>query len=248
MILTASAHAQHVKKIYRIGYLSALSQSSETMRSETVRRALRELGYIEGNNLSIDYAYSDGKPNRASDLAAELVQRKVDVIIVAGGDAWIDAARNATKTIPIVMVGGGLDPVEAGHVASLAHPGGNVTGLTILNTELGRKRLDLLKQTAPKILRVAIIYRSDLPSNAREFKEVHAAAQPLNINVQPLVVTVRDNFETISAALNSEAVQGLYVCQGPPTTLYGKEVAGFAIKNDCLRFTDESGKSRFAVS
>jgi ABC transporter substrate binding protein len=118
-----------------------------------------------------EYRYSEGKPDRAPQLAAELVRLKVDLIVVAGGDAWIEAARNATKTIPIVMVGGGLDPVEAGHVNSLARSGGNVTGLTILNTELRRKRLELLKETVPRLLRVAVLYKPDLPSNLSELKE-----------------------------------------------------------------------------
>jgi len=108
-----SVQAQQVKKLHRIGYLSALSPSSESIRSEAIRRALHELGYVEGQNIAIEYRYSDGKTDRAPELAAELVRLKVDVIVVAGGDVWTRAAKNATKTIPIVMAGVGMDPVAS---------------------------------------------------------------------------------------------------------------------------------------
>ena len=107
-------------------------------RSEAIRVALRDLGYVEGQNIAIEYRYSEGKPDRFPDLAAELVRLKVDIIVVAGGSVIVQAAKNATKTIPIIMVGGGLDPVEAGLVESLARPGGNVTGLTLLIWRTGR--------------------------------------------------------------------------------------------------------------
>lgn len=229
--LCASAWAQQQKKFPKIGYLSALSRSSENARSETIRLALRDLGYIDGQNIVIEHRYSDGKPDRAAELAAELVRLNVNVLIVAGGDQWIRATRNATKTIPIIMVGGGLDPVEAGHVASLARPGGNITGLTILNTEVGRKRVELLKETVPKVIRVAVLYRPDLPSNVRELKEVQAAANTLGLTIQPLAVTVAADLEKEFTTLNKSNAQGLYVCQGPPTTLYGKAVADFAVKS-----------------
>ena len=122
------------------------------------RLALRELGYIEGQNIAIEYRYAEGKLDRAPELAAELVRLKVDIIVVAGGDTWIRAAKNATKTIPIVMVGAGVDPVEAGLVESLARPGGNVTGVTNLTRELGGKRLELFKEAVPKVARVAVLY------------------------------------------------------------------------------------------
>ena len=126
--------------------------------SEAIRLALRELGYIEGQNIAIEYRYAEGKLDRFPELAAELVRLKVDIIVVSGGDRLIRAAKNATKTIPIVMVGHGIDPVEAGLVESLARPGGNVTGLTILSRELGGKRLELLKEAVPKVARVAVLY------------------------------------------------------------------------------------------
>jgi ABC-type uncharacterized transport system substrate-binding protein len=151
LALSYSASAQQPKKVPRIGYLSSFDAASESTRAEAIRLALREHGYIEGQTIAIEYRYGDGKRDRYPELAAELVRLKVDIIVVAGGDPLIQAAKNATKTIPIVMVGGGLDPVEAGVVEGLARPGGNVTGITNLSGELGGKRLELLKEAVPKV-------------------------------------------------------------------------------------------------
>ena len=131
----SAAKAQQPKKVPLIGYLSPFDLVAESTRAEATRLALREFGYIEGQNIAIEYRYSEGKVNRFLELAAELVRLKVDIIVVSGGDRLILAAKNATKTIPIVMVGVGSDPVEAGHVESLARPGGNVTGITNLSRE-----------------------------------------------------------------------------------------------------------------
>ena len=130
--LSASAQAQQPKKVPRIGFLSSIDPARESTRPEAIRLALRERGYIEGQNIAIEYRYAEGKLDRAPELAAELVRLKVDIIVVAGGTESIRAAKNATKTIPIVMMGAGTDPVEAGLVESLARPGGNVTGITLL--------------------------------------------------------------------------------------------------------------------
>ena len=144
LVLTCMAEAQQGKKVYRIGYLSNNDVARESARAEAIRLALRELGYIEGENISIEYRYSDGKPNRYPELATELVRLNVDIIVVAGGSGPVLAAKNATKTIPIVMTGIGADPVDAGLVESLARPGGNITGITNRAGELGGKRLELL--------------------------------------------------------------------------------------------------------
>ena len=131
VVLTTAypSEAQQPQKLWRIGYLSAFDPARESARAEVIRSALRESGYMEGQNIAIEYRYAEGKIDRATELAAELVRLKIDIIVVAGGVPWILAAKNATKTIPIVMVGSGSDPVEAGLVESLAHPGGNVTAL-----------------------------------------------------------------------------------------------------------------------
>src|SRR5580765_6194964 len=138
--LCVAAEAQQPRKVPRIGYLAAGDAASESTRSEPIRLALREHGYIEGQNIAIEYRYAEGKRDRAPALAAELVLLKVDLIVVTGRASWVRAAKNATKAIPIVMVGSGNDPVEEGLVESLARPGGNVTGLTLLSGELGGKR------------------------------------------------------------------------------------------------------------
>ena len=158
--LCPSAEAQQPKKVPRIGYLSPSDPTSDSTRSQPFRRALRELGYIEGQNIAIEYRYGEGKLARRAELAAELVRLKVDIIVVSGGIGTIQAAKNATKTIPIVMMGQGIDPVVAGLVESLARPGGNVTGITNLTRELGGKRLELLKEAVPKLVRVAVLYES----------------------------------------------------------------------------------------
>src|SRR6266498_1912047 len=129
------AEAQQSKKVFRIGYLSSFEPASQSNRSEGIRLALRELGYIEGQNIIIEYRYAEGKVDRLPGLAAELVRLKVDIIVVAGGNRIILAAKNATKTIPIVMMGAGIDPVDAGLVKSLARPGGNITGITNITRE-----------------------------------------------------------------------------------------------------------------
>jgi putative ABC transport system substrate-binding protein len=226
------ADAQQPKKVVRIGYLVAGDPSGESARAEAIRLNLRELGHVEGQNIAIEYRYSHGKNDRASELAAELVRLRVDVIVVAGGDPWILAAKNATKTIPIVMVGVGGDPVEAGLVESLARPGGNVTGITNLGPELGGKRLELLKEAVPKLARVAVLYDPASPGTAREMKELlPVAARVLGLTLQPWDVRAADGFEKVFAALSKERPDGLYVLAGPLVRANGKRIADLALKS-----------------
>jgi putative ABC transport system substrate-binding protein len=193
---------------------------------------LRDLGYIEGQNITTEYRYSEGKRDRAPELAAELVRLKVDLIVISGGTIWVQAAKNATKTIPIVMVGGGLDPVESGLVESLARPGGNVTGITNLNPELGGKRLELLKEAVPKLTRVAGVYDPDNPASVLDVKDVlPAAARTLRLTIQPWEVRAGDGFEKVFAALNKERPDGLYVLGGPLMNANQKRIVGLALKS-----------------
>ena len=209
--------AQQPKKVPRIGYLSPFDPATESTRAEAIRLALRELGYIEGQNIAIEYRYAEGKLDRFPELAAELVRLKVDIIVVAGGGTPILAAKNATKTIPIVMAGRGLDPVEAGLVESLARPGGNVTGITNLTRELGGKRLELFKEAVPKLARVAVLYDPANPKSVREVKEVlPVAARALRLTLQPWEVRAADDFERVFTALNKQRPDGLYVLGGGP--------------------------------
>ena len=184
-------------------------------RSEAIRLALRELGYIEGQNIAIEYRYAEGKQERYPELADELVRLKVDIIVVPGGDIAIRAAKNATKTIPIVMVGQGLDPVEAGLVESLARPGGNVTGITNLGTELGGKRLELLKEAVPKLARVAVLYDPAIPRSVLEAKEVlPVAASALGLTARSWEIRAAGDFEKVFAAISKWRPDALYVLGG----------------------------------
>jgi putative ABC transport system substrate-binding protein len=166
-------------------------------------------------------------------LAAELVRLKVDLIVAAGGPPSIQVAKNATKTIPIVMVGTGIDPIEAGFIESLARPGGNVTGITNLSRELGGKRLELLKEAVSKVARVAVLYDQALPGIAREMTEdLPAAARALGLTVQPWEVRAAGGFEKVFAALNKERPDGLYVPGGGSLMFaHVKRIAGFALKS-----------------
>jgi putative ABC transport system substrate-binding protein len=226
------ADDQQPKKVPRIGYISNIDPARESARSEAIRLALRDLGYIEGQNIAIEYRYAEGKFDRLPELAAELVRLKVSIILVGGGDIPIRAAKNATNTIPIVMTGGGSDPVVAGFIESLARPGGNVTGITNLTRELGGKRLELLKEAVPKVTRVVVLYDPALPSNVHEVKELlPVAARALGLTVQPWEVRDADGLERVFAALSKERLDGLYVLSGPRMNANQKRIAGFALKS-----------------
>ena len=233
LALGVIAEAQQPKKVPRIGVLASRDPASDSARSEAeaIRVALRELGYVEGQNIATEYRYTEGKQDRLAELAAELVSLKVDVIVVAGGVRPVRAAKNATKTIPIVMTGGGIDPVEAGLVESLARPGGNVTGITNLTGELGGKRVELLKEAVPKLARVAVLYDPTGPSNVHEVKEVlPAAARALGLTIQPWEVRRADGFEKVFAALNKQRPDGLYVSGGQLMNANRKRIADLALR------------------
>jgi len=191
--LCGSTEAQQPKKVPRIGYLAGSDAASGSARAEAIRLELRELGYIEGQNIAIEYRYAEGKRERYAELAAELVRLKVDIIVAAGADTVVRAAKNATKTIPIVMTGGGLDPVAAGFVESLARPGGNITGMTNLGPELGGKRLELLEEAVPKLARVAVLYDPANPPSVLQVKEVlPVAARALRLTLRSWEVRAAD--------------------------------------------------------
>jgi ABC-type uncharacterized transport system substrate-binding protein len=231
VVAGAVVQAQQPKKVYRIGYLATGGPAIET-RSEAIRLALRELGYIEGQNIAFEYRYAEGKFDRHPALATELVGLKVDIIVVSGGAIPIGAAKNATKTIPIVMVGAGTDPVEEGLVESLARPGGNVTGLTLLSGELGGKRLELFKEAVPKLARVGVLYDPATPVNVFEVKDVlPVAARVLGLTIQPWEIRAAGCFDRVFAALNKERPDGLYVPGSPLITANEKKISNFAIKN-----------------
>ena len=232
LALSFSAQAQQQTRVTRIGYLSARDPASDSARSEAIRLGLRELGYIEGQNIAIEYRYGEGKRERFAEVAAELVRLNVDIIVVAGGDALVQTVKNVTNTIPIVMTGGGTDPVKAGFVKSLAHPGGNVTGITLLVIELGGKRLELLKEAVPKVARVAALYESANPSSVLEVKEVlPAAARALGLTIWPWEVRATEEFERVFTAQSKDRPDGLYVCTGALMNTNQKRIVSFALKS-----------------
>jgi putative ABC transport system substrate-binding protein len=229
--LCASAQAQQPKKIPRIGYLSEADPARESTRAEAIRLALRDLGYIEGQNIAFEYRHANGKRNRLPVLAAELVRLKVDIIVAAGGEILVRPAMNATKTIPIVMAGAGTDAVEAGLVESLARPVGNITGLTNIGTQLGGKRLELIKEAVSKLAGVAVLYDSTIPASVPAMKEIQSAARPLGLNIRSWEVRAADGFEKVFAALSKERPDGLYVSGGPLLNAHRKRIAAFALKD-----------------
>ena len=230
LAIAVTVEAQQPKKVPRIGFLSSNEPATESTRFEAIRLALRELGYIEGQNIAFEYRYVEGKSGRNEELAAELVRLKVDIIVTVGGDPLMRAAKNATKTIPIVMSGGGADPVDAGHVERLARPGGNVTGVTLLTRELSGKRLELLKDAVPKLSRVAVLYDPARPS-AIELKEVQRAARALGLTIQPWEVRAAHDFEGVFAARSKERPDGLYVIGGVLIRNNEKWTLGLALKS-----------------
>jgi putative tryptophan/tyrosine transport system substrate-binding protein len=226
-----AAQPQETKKVLRIGYLTARDPASESTRVDAIRLALRERGYIEGQNIAIEYRYAEGQLDRLPELAAELVRLKVD-IIVAGGDPGIRAAKNATNTVSIITMGGGADPIEAGFVESLARPGGNVTGITNLGRELGAKRLELLKEVFPKVARVAMLYDPGNPSTVRAVKDdLPEMARALRLTVRFWEVRDADGFEKVFAALTKERPDGIYISPGPLINVNQKRTIAFAAKS-----------------
>ena len=201
-------------------------------RAETIRSALREIGLIEGQNITIEYRYAEGRQDLFPKLAAELVHLNVDIIVVLGGDILVQAAKNATKTIAIVITGGGLDPVEAGLVESLASPGANVTGLTNLSRKLGGKRLELLKEAVPKVAHVAVLYDPASGSEVEVKEDLPVAARALGLTLRPWEVRAADDLEKIFASMRKERADGLYVpARGPLMNANEKRIADFALKS-----------------
>ena len=207
LALWASAEAQQAKKVPRIGYLTGSSASARSARIEAFGQGLRELGYVEGKNIVIEYRYAEGKLDRMTELAADLVRLNV-AVIVTGGPLVTRAAKEATTTIPIVMTQD-ADPVGSGFVASLARPGGNITGLSTLSPEINGKRLELLKEIVPKLSRVAVLGTSTRPGNAQELKEVELAAGAFGVKLQYLDVLDPKDIETAFRAASKGRVDAV---------------------------------------
>ena len=223
----SSAQAQQqTKKFFRIGLLLPVSPSAVSDRIETFRRGLRELGYVEGKNIVIEYRYREEKIDRLPTLAAELVREKVEVIVTVGTDPT-QAARRATATIPVVMTFV-ADPIGSGFVAGLARPGGNITGLTNLAPDLSGKWLELLKEMVPKALRVGVLIDPATPAQRVLLKEIEGTAKALTVEVQPAEIRDPNSIESALATLKKGRPNAFIVLPQPRTTAYQKRIVEFA--------------------
>jgi putative tryptophan/tyrosine transport system substrate-binding protein len=229
IVLCPSAQAQQPKKLPRIGFLSAASSSAISARVEAFRQGLRELGYVEGKNIFIEWRFADGKSDRLPSLAAELVRLKVDVI-VAEAPTSTRSAKQATVTIPIVMMFDD-DPVGSGFVASLARPGGNITGLSTLSPEISGKQLELLKEIVPKLSRVGVLGDVTRPGIPQELREINVAADAFRVQVQYLEVRGSKDIEIAFRAAIKERVDAVLVLGSPVLTSERKQVVELAVKS-----------------
>ena len=229
LLLTATAEAQQSTKVVPIGYLTGESLSANAARTESFRQGLRELGYMEGKNIVIEWRYAEGKLNRLPELAAELVRLKVNVI-VTGAPAANRAAKAATSTIPIVMTND-PDPVANGFVASLARPGGNITGLSTFAPELGGKRLEILREVVPKLTRVTVLGTSTNPGYAQVISEIELAAKAFGVKLQYLDVLDSKGVETAFRAASKGRTDGVLTLNSPILASQRMQIVEFAGKN-----------------
>jgi putative ABC transport system substrate-binding protein len=227
--LCSSAEAQQPKKVPRIGFLSGVSLSTISARVEAFRQGLRELGYVEGKNIVIEWRYAEGKPDRLLALAVELVRVPVDVIVTAG-PASTRPAKQATATIPIVMALDD-DPVGSGFAASLARPGGNITGLSTLSPEISGKQLELLKEIVPKLSRVGVLGDVTRPGIPQALREVNVAADAFRVQVQYLEVRGPKDIETAFRAASKESAGAVLVLSSTVLLTQRKQVAELAVKS-----------------
>ena len=227
--LLSPPRGQPTGKVPRIGYLGANPPSANTARIEAFRQGLLELGYVEGKNIIIEWRSAEGRLNHLPALAAELVRLKVDVI-VTGGSPTTRAAKEATVTIPIVMAQDG-DPVGNGFVASLARPGGNITGLSSLFSELGGKRLELLKEIMPRLSHVAVLGTSTNPANAPQLRETELAAGAFGVKLQYLDVLDPKDIETAFRAASNARVDAVLVLVSTVFNSQRTQMAELAVKS-----------------
>ena len=226
LVAPLAAGSQAAQGIHRIGYLNAASRRA--LEEGAFRQGLRELGYVEGQNLTIEYRVAEGRQDRLPTLAAELVGLKVDVILTVGTIS-ARAAQQVTRTIPIVIAAGD-DPVAAGLVASLARPGGNVTGLSFMSPDLGGKRLDLLKAAVPHVSRVAVLFDPAQPSAAPEMRDMEPAARTLGVKLLPLEARRPDDLDAAFRAATTERAHGLITLRGALVVSYQRRILDLAAK------------------
>jgi putative ABC transport system substrate-binding protein len=226
----STAVAQQQAKIWKIGILVSSSPSLNASRDEALRQGLRELGYVEGKNISMEFRYAEGKLDRLPQLARELVEQNVDVIIV-GGTSVAVAAKKAANTIPIVLAGVG-DVVKTGLIKTFSFPGGNVTGVSRSSSDFVGKRLEIFKQAVPKITSVAALSNATNPGSDRNFKEVELGARSMGIAIQPVIVRSSNDFDAGFRAAGKTSADALFVM---PDALFNSHIA---------RIVDLTAKSR----
>jgi len=249
-VFCLSAEAQQ-PKVPRIGFLASFGAGPDP-RSEAFWEGLRELGYIEGKNIIIEYRHAAGSSNLLAEFAAEFVRLKVD-LIVTGSTVAVRATKELTKTIPVVMTGTG-DPVGTGLVASLARPGGNVTGLSSVGPDLNTKRLELLKEAVTGASRVAVLFNGDNPSNVAALKEVEIAARALGVQIQSLDVRDAGGFEGAFDAATQQRANAVLVQRDPLNNSYPTRIVALALKHKLpgmhpeILFVNAGGLMSYGVS
>jgi putative tryptophan/tyrosine transport system substrate-binding protein len=252
LALGVIAQAQQPNKVPRIGFLSLSSPAALAARIEAFRQGLRELGYVEGKNIVIEYRYAEGKLERIRALSAELVHLKVNIIVTAGPSAT-RPAKEATSTIPIVMAFD-TDPVANGFVASLARPGGNITGLSTLSPEISGKQLEFLKEIVPKLSRVAVFGSSIAPGNAQALKEIEVAAEAFGVKLQYLEVRDAKDIETAFRAASKGRADAVLVLPSPITLSQRRQVVDLAANSRlpaiywATEFVEAGGLMTYSVS
>jgi putative ABC transport system substrate-binding protein len=250
-VISVPADAQRLPNIARIGFLATVSRSTMTDRVEAFRQGLRDLGYLEGKSIMIEWRFADGKAEVLPELAADLVRLNVALIVTVGSPVT-QAARQETSTIPIVM-GLDPDPVGNGFVASLARPGGNVTGLSTLSPEISGRQLEILKETVPKLSSVAVLGSSTRPGNAQSLKETQLAAQAFRVRLRYVDITSGDIDNAFRALRNARA-EALLVLAGPTGRTFGKQIVEHATTNrlpaiyERPEFTSEGGLMSYGAS
>jgi putative ABC transport system substrate-binding protein len=252
LAVTVKAEAQQSKKVPRIGFLAAVPPSTISDRVEALRQGLRELGYMEGKNIVIEWRYAEGKLDRLSELAAELVRLKVDVIVTAGPTST-RPAKEATSTIPIVMAQD-PDPVGNGFVASLARPGSNITGLSTLSPEISGKQLEFLTETVPRLSRVAVLGISTQPGNAQLVKETELAAAALGVKLQYLDILNPTDIDIVFRAAGKGRAEAVLVLPNPILISQRARVIKLAAKSRLpaiypyREFVDDGGLMTYGTS
>jgi putative tryptophan/tyrosine transport system substrate-binding protein len=252
LAVAVKAEAQQAKKIPRIGFFIGSSPAAIAARIEAFRQGLRDLGYVEGKNIVIEWRYAEGKLDRLPALAAELVRLKID-IIGTGSPATTRAAKEATVTIPIVMAQD-TDPVANGFVASLARPGGNITGLSTLAPELSGKQLELLKETVPRLSRMAVLGNSTLPGNAQALKEMELAAGAFKVQLQYVDVLDLKDIETAFRAVSKGRADAVLVLGNPIFLSQRIQITDLAVKSrlpaiyERPEYVDDGGLMTYGVN